>query len=173
MDGGVMKMDIAALATAFGVGGIVGSVVSLVLKHHLDRRHEWLRRRIETDRATYQERMTRLIAASLYAYIHSNRYRDGEKEELEQLIQELSDGAHQVRFLDVKVQAAWALLVRKTAECGWRRLADMITDQDVADYTKTLDTWLIAARVSFGPLPENDRPVMRRSATTASFERAA
>jgi hypothetical protein len=106
--------------------------------------------------------MTRLIAANLCALIRSNRYRDGEREDLAELVQELSDGAHRERFPDPKVQTAWAKLVRKTAECGWRRLADVVTEQDIADYTRIWEAWLTAARKSFGPLPESDRPLMRR-----------
>jgi hypothetical protein len=168
-----MKPDVAAIVSALGVGTVFGSVVTLVLKHHLDRRSERQKRRIETDRATYQERMTRLIAANLCALIRSNRYREGEREELAQLVQELSDGAHQVRFLDAKVQAAWVCLVKKSAEYGWRRLTDVVTERDIADYTRIWEAWLTTARESFGPLPESDRPVMRRSEPTQAIREVA
>lgn len=168
-----MKPDIAALVSAFGIGTAVGSVVTLLVKHQLIRRSERRRRRIETDRATYQERMTRLIAANLCALIRSNRYRDGEREELAELIQNLSDGAHQQRFLDPKVQAAWVHLLKQTAECGWRRLADVITERNIADYTHAWQAWLNEARESFGPLPESDRPLMRRSEATSRVEEVA
>jgi hypothetical protein len=158
-----MKPIVAALASAFGIGTAIGSAVTLLVRHQLVLRTERRRRRIESDRATYEHRVTRLIAANLCALIRSNRYRDGEREELEDLIQELSDGAHVNRFIDPRVQEVWARLVRESAECGWRRLAGLITEQDIADYTRVWQEWMIAAGESFGPLHETDRPVMRRS----------
>lgn len=168
-----MKPDFAAIVSAFGVGTAVGSVVTLLLKHHLIRQSERRRRQIETDRATYQERITRLIAANLCALIRSNRYRDGEREELAELVQDISDGAHQERFLDPNVQAAWARLVKRSAECGWRRLTGVITERDIAEYTQAWEAWLIAARESFGPLPESDRPRVRRGRPGQATEEAA
>lgn len=156
-----MPTDLVSVASAFGVGTVFGSVVTLLLKHALVRRSEQLRRRIATDRATYEQRTTRLIAANLCALIRSDRCRDGEREDLADLVQELSDGAHRERFLDPKVQAAWSHLVDKTAECGWLRLGEVVTERDIAEYTEAWETWLRAARESFGPLPENDPPQLR------------
>jgi hypothetical protein len=117
--------------------------------------------------------MTRLVASNLSALIRSNRYREGERGELAELVQELSDGAHQVRFLDPKVQLAWAALVRKSAECGWRRLSDVLTELEIADYTRIRDSWILAARESFGPLPEGDSPHLRHARTERAIEEAA
>jgi len=166
-------VDVAALMSAFGIGAAVGSTATLLLKHQLTRLSERRRRRIETDRATYQHRMTRLISANLCALIRSNRYRHGEREDLAGLVQELSDGAHQERFLDPKVQVAWARLTKKTAECGWRRLAGVVTERDIADYTQVWEAWLTAARESFGPLPESDSPLLRRARAEQALEEAA
>lgn len=168
-----MKPDLVGLISAFGVGTIVGSIVTLLLKDYLVRRAENRRRQIETDRATYQERMTRLIAANLCALIRSDRCRDEERGELADLIQELSDGSHRVRFLDPGVQTAWARLVALSAECGWRRLAGVVSERDIAQYTRAWEAWLLAARESFGPLPESDRPVMRRPELAGRVEKAA
>jgi len=168
-----MRPDVATIASAFGIGTAVGSVVALVVKHHLIRRSERRRQQIDTDRATYQERMTRLIAANLCALIRSNRYREGELDGLAQLVQELSDGAYQQRFLDPKVRAAWVRLVKKSGECGWRRLAGVITEPDIAEYTHAWEAWVLACRESFGPLPENDRPLMRRSDDAGAMKEAA
>ena len=165
--------DLTALASVFGVGATVGSVVTLHVKHELTRRSERRRQRVETDRATYQHRVTRLITANLCALIRSNRYRDGERDELAELVQELSDGAHQKLFLDPKVQVAWALLVKKTAEHGWRRLTGVVTERDIADYTRAWEAWLTAARESFGPLPESDSPLLRRVREASSLEQAS
>lgn len=164
-----MATGIVELATAFGAGTVVGVVV----KHFLGLMTEKRRQRVETDRATYQERMTQLISANLCALIRSDRYREGEREELAELVQELSDGTHRVRFLDAAVQKAWAKLVRKSAEYGWRRLSNVITETEIADYTRTWEEWLAAARESFGPIPENDRPLLRRSLRAGEDAQAA
>lgn len=167
-----MRSYLPTILSALGVGTAVGSVVTYFLKDHFVRKTEGRRRRIETDRATYQERTTRLIAANLCALIRSNRYREGELEELAELIQELSDGTHLTRFLDPPVQAAWAHLLQKSAECGWRRLAGVVTEQDIVAYTRAWETWLAAARESFGPLPESDRPRLRSREGNAVEEAA-
>ena len=166
-------MNVAAILTALGVGAAVGSSVTLLLKHYLVARSERRRRQLDTDRSTYNERTTRLIAANLCALIRSNRYREGERDELAALVQELSDGAHQERFIDPKVQAAWSLLVKKSAECGWRRLTGVVTEQDIAGYTQAWESWLAAARQSFGPLPESDRPRLRGSEAASAIENVA
>jgi hypothetical protein len=167
-----MRLDVTATLSAFGVGTMVGSVVTLLVKDHLIRKAERRRQRIETDRATYQERMTRLIAANLCAFIRSNRYRECERQGIAELIQNLSDGEHQQCFLDEKTQAAWTRLVKLSAECGWRRFTNVITEQDIAEYTRAWEEWLIAARDAFGPLPEKDPPPMRRSDLAGSLKEA-
>ncbi len=168
-----MKPDVAALASAFGAGTVVGSVITLLLKHYLIRRSERHRRRIATDRATYEQRVTRLIAGNLCALIRSNRCRRGEREGLADLVQELSDGAHRELFLDPKVQAAWLRLVDKTAECGWLRLGEVVTERHIAEYTEAWEAWLHAARESFGPLPESDPPKLRGTRSSDFAEPAA
>ena len=164
---------ILQLLSAFGIGTVLGSVATLLVKDQLSRRAELRHRRIETDRATYQERTTRLIAANLCALIRSDRYRDGDRGELEELVQNLSNGTHCARFLDPIVQRAWADLVRKSAECGWQRLAGVITERDIIEYTRIWEAWLLAARESFGPLPEADSPQLRGSRTADQIIRVA
>src|SRR5262245_17987036 len=68
-------------------------------------------------------------------------------DELEELVQNLSNGTHCSRFLDPTVQIAWASLVQKSAECGWRRLAGSITERDIVEYTRVWEAWLLAARI--------------------------
>lgn len=160
-----MTAETAEILSAFGVGGLIGSVVTLLVKDRLSRQAEHRKQRIETDRATYQERLTRLIAANLCALIRSDRYREGEREDLAELIQSLSDGDCRQRFLDPRVQKAWAELVEKSAEYGWKRLSGVITEPDIADYTRAWERWQLLARESFGPFPESDRPFMRARAS--------
>ena len=168
-----MQSNVIEIVSSLGIGAALGSVVTYLVKERLSRQAEGRRRRIETDRATYGERMTRLIAANLCALIRSDRYRDGEREELADLVQHLSDGAHQQGFLDPTVQAAWAVLVKKSAEYGWRRLGGVITDKEIADYTQAWEAWMVASSESFGPLPEADRPQLRRRGNERSLKKAA
>jgi hypothetical protein len=167
-------MDYVAVGSAFGGGGVVGSLLTLLLKDHLARRAERRKRAIATDRAIYQERMTRLIVANLSAFIRSNRYRAGEREDLAVLIQELANGAHRRRFLDPKVREAWIHLVRKSVECGRLRLTATITERDVAEYATIWEQFMNAARIAFGPVPEGDRPIMRmKAAAVDALDEAA
>lgn len=85
------------------------------------------------------------------------------------MIEGLSSGVGQKRFLDPKVQAAWADLTRVSAECGSRRLKGEVTEEALSDYTRTWESFLLAARQSFGPLPESDPPRVRE---TSGLERA-
>lgn len=168
-----MNADLSTLLTTLGLGTVLGSVVTLLLKDHLARQEERRRQQIETDRATYQERITRLIGANLSALIRSNRCREGERAELADLVQELSEGAHRERFLDPTVQLAWLRLVELSSHHGWRRLTDSITDTDIAEYTRAWEVWMVASRESFGPLPEADPPPLRRMRAAASEKKAA
>jgi hypothetical protein len=170
-----MQPDITATLSAFGVGAIVGSILTLLVKDALDRRSERRRQRIETDRATYGARMTRLIDESLCAFIRSDRYRECDLPAITELVSNLMDGSHRRLFRDPRVQEAWALLVARTAECGCMRISGVITEFDIVGYTRIREDWLHAARESFGPLPEFDHaPAWRGSATAEeSLARAA
>ena len=161
------------LASTFGLGIVFGSVASLLLREHLLRRKERRDRRVEIDRATCHERMTRLIVANLSAFIRSNRCREGERDELAEIIQHLSDGDVHVRFLDPAVQVRWASFVKLSATCGWQRLSGVITELEITEYTAALESWRSAARKSFGPLLESDPPRLRKTARTLTEEEAA
>lgn len=164
---------VVELASAFGFGTVFGSIVSLLVNQHLLRRKERDDRRVETDRATHTERMTRLIVANLSAFIRSNRCREGERDELAELIQNLSAGDVHVRFLDPVVQVRWAAFVKLSATCGWQRLSGVITELEITEYTAALESWRSAARRSFGPLLESDPPRLRKTAPTPTQEEAA
>jgi len=139
-----------AILTAFGLGSITGSVAS----HVLARRAEEQRRRVATDRATYERRSTILIATTLAALIRSNRGDENERTELAELVQNLGAGEHRGDFLDPRVKRAWVHFLERSAECGWKRLAGTITEPEIAAYVKAFEEWDRAARKSFGPLPE-------------------
>lgn len=160
-------MDFIALLTAFGIGGILGSVITLLLKDRLSRQADRRKRRMETDRATYDERITRLVVANLCAFIRSNRYRDGERESLANLIDELATGAHQQRFLDKDVQAVWVQLLKKSLECGRLRLSGAITERSITGYITIWERFVVASRESFGPITETDSPSMRMTSSEA------
>lgn len=147
------------LLSGFGIGNVTGAVTV----HFLKRRAGVLKRRAATDQATYRNRSTVLISTTLAAYIRSNRCRDGERAELEELIQDLSEREHRNNFLCPQARRAWTRFLEKSAECGWKRLSGTITEPDIDGYSKARQEWEHAARRSFGPLPEIvERPAMRR-----------
>ena len=158
-----MNPDVVSLLSSFGVGTIVGSLSTLLLKHHLVRWSKRQDQQVKTDRATFGERLPSLIATNVFAFIHANRYRPGEREELAAIIQGLADGVHRVQFIDPRVQAAWAHLLDLTVECGNRRLSDEITRQEITEYTRACDAWLAAVKESFGPVIVPEQPLLRRS----------
>lgn len=163
-------MDYIAIISAFGVGNLTGAL----LRDHLTRRADLRKRRMETDRATYDDRVTRLVRGNLGSFIRSNRCRNGDLESLTELVGELTNGAHRKRFLDKEVQTAWALLVDKSVECGRLRLDGTIAEQQIATYVKVWERFINAAKASFGPVTEADCPSMRRvSAETESLPGAA
>ena len=147
-----------AILTAFGLGSITGSVAS----HILGRRAEEQRRRVATDRATYERRSTILITTTLAALIRSNRAVEDERDDLAELVQNLGAGEHRGDFLDPRVKRAWVRFLERSAECGWKRLRGTITEPEIAAYVKAHEEWERAARKSFGPLPElGETPPMR------------
>jgi len=164
-------LDWMALLPAFGVGNVTG----IIATHFLKRRADGLKRRAATDLATYRRRSTILISTTLAALIRSNRC-ENDRNELAELIQNLGAGEHRDDFLDPGVGRAWARLIDKSAECGWKRLAGTITELDIDAYSRIRQDWERAAKKSFGPLPElTVRPSMRRTARREDsfFEEAA
>lgn len=148
-----------AILTAFGLGNITGSIAT----HFLSRRAEEQRRRVETDRATYERRTTVLITTTLSAFIRSNRFREGDQDMLAELVQNLGAGERRGDFLDPRVRRAWGHLLDRSAECGWKRLAGTITELEIAAYVRAHEAFEIAARRSFGPLPElSESPAARQ-----------
>jgi hypothetical protein len=160
-------LEFTAILTAFGTGGILGSVVTHLLKDHLSRQADRRKQRMETDRATYAERVTRLVVANLCAFIRSDRYRDGERESLADLIDELAGGAHRQRFLDKNVQECWVQLLEESVESGQLRLSGAITEKRIAAYITIWEQFIAASRQSFGPISETDRPSMRMTGSEA------
>ena len=148
-----------AILTAFGLGNITGSIAT----HFLSRRAEEQRRRVETDRATYERRTTVLITTTLAAFIRSNRFRESDREALAELVQNLGAGQHRQDFLDPRVRKAWGRLLDQSAGCGWKRLAGTITEMEIAVYVRAHEAFDNAARRSFGPLPElSESPTVRQ-----------
>ena len=139
-----------AILTAFGLGNITGSVAS----HVLALRAEERRRRVATDRATYERRSTLLITTTLAALIRSNRGDENERTELAELVQHLGAGQHRGDFLDPRVKRTWVRFLERSAECGWKRLAGTLTEPEIAAYVKAYEEWERTARKSFGPLPD-------------------
>ncbi len=141
-------------------GGIASTVMVLLLRAHIEARKEERRtrrtssfmdrqRRIDTDRAIYQRRLTTLVRSNLAAYIRTGSWRVHEAN----LVQNLEHGAYE-DFVDPEVNAAWLLLIAKSVELARKRKAGTIGPADIEDYNVVYRSWEDAAHRSFGPLPE-------------------
>jgi len=154
-----------------GLGGIVGTLVALIAKAVLERKtqdheHRWQeekerRDRIqETDRATYNQRLTVLVREHLAAYIRSGDWPNSE-EDLRRLLAGLSQRTYE-HFLDPTVNQAWEILVARSLELAARRLSHRIREADIWEYNQLRTEWEDACKRSFGPLPPTPSLVLRR-----------
>jgi len=160
-----------AWAALLGLGGIVGTLVALIAKAIIERKtqdheHRWQeekerRDRIqETDRATYNQRLTVLVREHLAAYIRSGDWPSNE-EDLRRLLAGLSQRTYE-HFLDPSVNQAWEVLVAKSVELAERRLSHGIRESEVWEYNQLRTEWEDACKRSFGPLPATPPLVLRR-----------
>ena len=148
----------------FGLGGIVGTVITLIVKAIIERkseefRHHWQEeretknKRESTDRATYNQRLTILVREHLATFIRSGRWHSDD-DDLRQLVMSLGQGSYE-HFLDPKVNEAWKTLVSKSVELAARRLTTGIGEAEILEYNRLRQEWEDAAKRSFGPLPES------------------
>ena len=154
-----------------GLSGMVGTVVALVVNAILERKsqnHErqWqeekeLRDRIQdTDRATYNQRLTILVREHLAAFIRTGRWPTDE-EDLRRLIASLSQRAYE-HFLDPAVNQGWEILVGKSVEFASHRLSNRITELEIREYNRLRIEWEDHCKRSFGPLPPTPEDVVLR-----------
>ena len=163
--------EIKEWIAVFGLGGVAGTLATLVVKAILERKsedykHSWQEKReakgkrVETDRATYSQRLTILVRENLAAYIRSGRWFTDE-DDLKRLVLSLSRGAHE-HFLDPEVNRAWLALVSKSVELAARRLTTGIQELEIREYNRIRNEWEDAAKRSFGPLPATPSLTPRR-----------
>jgi hypothetical protein len=156
-----------------GLSGMVGSVVALVVNAILERRsqnneREWqeekaLRDRIQdTDRATYNQRLTILVREHLAAFIRTGRWPTDEAD-LRRLLASLSQRTYE-HFLDPAVNQGWETLVRKSLEFASHRLSNRITELEIREYNRLRTEWEDDCKRSFGPLPPTPEDVVLRQA---------
>jgi len=154
-----------------GLSGIIGTVVTLVVKAILERKsqkheHQWqeeieLRRRTQdTDRATYNQRVTILVREHLAAFIRGGRWPTDEAD-LRRLLASLGQRTYE-HFLDPAVNQRWEILVRKSVELASHRLSDGITELDIRDYNRLWADWEDDCKRSFGPLPPTPEDIVLR-----------
>lgn len=157
--------------TVLGLSGMVGTVVALIVKAVLERKsqdheHHWMEekdrrdRAQDTDRATYNQRLTILVRENLAAFIRTGRWpTDGE--DLKRLLASLSQGSYE-HFLDPTVNQGWEILVAKSVELAARRLSRRLRESDIRDYNRLRTEWEDSCKRSFGPLPAPPEPVVPR-----------
>ena len=155
-------------------GGVIGSILTLVFRSMLAEKREEKRRlrqderetrdkRIETDRATYQQRITVLVFANLAAYIRAGKWFTDE-DDLRRLVASLAQGTYE-HFLDPVVDSTWCDLVRLSVELANRRASrGQLDASEIRDYNTVRQRWEDAAKRSFGPLPPTTEiPIPRRT----------
>jgi hypothetical protein len=157
--------------TLLGLGGVVGTVVALLVKAVLERRtqdheHQWQEERErrdrtqDTDRATYNHRLTILVREHLAAFIRTGRWPTDE-EDLRHLLASLSQQTYE-HFLDPAVNQGWVELVATSVELARRRLSSEIEESDIYDYNQLRTDWEDACKRSFGPLPDTPEELVLR-----------
>ena len=155
--------EVKQWATVLGIGGIVGSILTLWVKAALENRTEERRKRredesktrdnrIDTDRATYNQRITILIRSNLAAYIRSGKWYSDE-EDLKRLVASLAQGTYE-HFLDPAVNDLWMGLIRKSVQLANKRMVTGLAEADIREYNRIRREWEDSAKRSFGPLPE-------------------
>ena len=148
--------------TILGLGGMVGTVLALIVKAVIERKswefkqhwqeeQELRKRRVDTDRATYNQRLTILVREHLAAFVRSGDWPTDE-EDLRNLLLSLAQGTYE-HFLDPAVNRAWETLVSKSVELAIRRLAGAFSEPDIWEYNHVRTEWEDACKRSFGPLP--------------------
>jgi hypothetical protein len=159
--------------TVLGLGGTVGTIVGLVVRAALERKtrdheHQWQDakerrdRALETDRATYNQRLTILVREYLASFIRTGRWPTDE-EDLRWLLASLSQQTYE-HFLDPAVNEAWEALVKASVELASRRLSSEIPESDIHDYNQLRTEWEDVCKRSFGPLPPvPEELVLRRN----------
>ena len=157
--------------TVLGLSGLVGTVVALVVKATLERKslaqeHRWQeekerRDRIQdTDRATYNRRLTILVREYLAGYIRSGQW-PADEDDLRRLLASLRLRTYE-HFLDPAVNRRWETLVRKSVELASHRLSNEIRESDIREYNRLRTEWEDACKQSFGPLPATPEEIVPR-----------
>jgi hypothetical protein len=147
--------------TLLGLSGMVGTVLALGVKAVLERtsrdhEHQWLEekdrrgRTQETDRATYNQRLTIQVRDQLAEFIRTGEWPAGE-EDLRRPLASLSQRTYE-HFLDPVVNRGWETLVKRSVELASRRLPCQIAESDICEYNRLRTEWEDACKRSFGPL---------------------
>jgi hypothetical protein len=145
-----------------GLSGLAGTVIALVVKaflerKSLDREHRWQEekerrdRTQDTDRATYNQRLTILVRENLAEFIRTGQWPTDEAD-LRRLLASLGQGTYE-HFLDPIVNQGWEILVAQSVELASRRLSNCLREADIFEYNRLRTDWEDSCKRSFGPLP--------------------
>lgn len=144
-----------------GLGGLIGTVVTLIVKAIIERKsqdheHRWQEdkerrdRTQDTDRATYNQPLTIQVREPLAAFIRTGEWRADEGD-LGRLLDSLGQRTYE-HFLDPVVNQLWERLVAKSVEMASLRLSHRIRESDIREYGRLWTEWQDACKRSFGPL---------------------
>ena len=148
--------------TVLGLSGLVGTLIALIVKALLerksqDREHRWQEekerrdRAQDTDRATYNQRLTILVREDLAEFIRTGQW-PADQEDLRRALLSLRQATYE-HFLDPTVNEGWELLVRKSVDLATRRLSNRLRESDIFAYNRLRTEWEDTCKRSFGPLP--------------------
>jgi hypothetical protein len=160
-----------------GLSGLAGTVIALIVKSLLerktqDREHRWQEekerrdRTQDTDRATYNQRLTIMVRENLAAFIRTGKWPTDEAD-LRRLLASLNEGTYE-HFLDPIVNQGWELFVAKSVDLASRRLANRLGESEIFEYNALKTEWEDSCKRSFGPLPAPPEEFVPRHEPRAS-----
>jgi len=141
--------------------GVAGLLV-LLLRHYLTGKRETQTRQIESDRATYDGEVVSLIRVHIDEFVRRKYLWDSEESvrrnnlfekhnrKFGDFLYGLYDGNYE-HFVDKKVDKAWVRYVEALLMLN----SEGKTPELLKKYADRKGKWLVAARRSFGPLPED------------------
>ena len=168
-----MNIEIFIALMSGGVGGILTSLVTLLVKDSLDRRKGNASRKRAADVATYQSRIPIRLRSDVAAYIGSGRFKDDRHlDDLRELLEYLNRAPRRP-FLHSEISDAYGRLIDATVALFPKRLDSTIRDEDVRSHNMILQELENTARRFLGEIPETIQVEWRHEPRIEDAEKVA